>query len=257
MAERPTPREVAAQPERAAQAAPALAKIALDGCSRTGKGEQLKALHGYFTSRGIPTITLRGAGARLGAGEAWYDLGSRYWTHRYEYHSGLQTPRTERDVDDFTLARENRAWLNALGEIARISQSPFAAAIFDRSIISRASLALQRDHMTEGRLTEEQMWPPHLQTPGEEITYEETQPDILFNLTASPKVLASRISPDDPNRAFRMRAVYEFYEYFTRAKDALPEGTTTRIIDLDGEAPIRENTEIILGHIKKTYPEAE
>ncbi|MDQ5972348.1 MAG: hypothetical protein QG553_507 [Patescibacteria group bacterium] len=232
-------------------------KIALDGCCRVGKGEQLKALNSYFTSRGVPTMVLKGDGTRLGAGEAWHDLGSRYWTHRHDYHAGLHTPRTEWDVDAYTLARENRVWLGALGDIARISRSRFAAAILDRSIISRATLALQREGSVEGKLTEEQMWPPYLQIPGEEITYEETMPDILFNLTAPQTVLESRISQDDYDRAFRMRAVYEYYDDFLRAKDALPESTTTTIIDLDGEAPVSETTGVILDHLAAMYPEVD
>jgi|GEM_PF-891441 len=232
-------------------------KIALDGCCRTGKGEQLKALNSYFTSRGVPTMVLKGDGTRLGAGESWHDLGSRYWTHRHDYHAGLHTPRAEWDVDAYTLARENRVWLRTLGEIAVISRSRFALAIFDRSIISRATLALQREGLTEGKLTEDQMWPPHLQIPGEEISYEETQPDVLFNLTAPQEVLESRISQSDYDRAFRMRAVYEYYDDFVRAKEALPESTKTKIIDLDGEAPITENTSIILNHLGQEYPEVE
>lgn len=230
-------------------------KIALDGCCRVGKGEQLKALHGFFTSRGVPSMVLKGDGTRLGAGESWHDLGSRYWTHRHDFHAGLHTPRSEWDVDAYTLARENKVWVKTLGEIARISRSRFAAAIFDRSIISRATLALQREGMTEGTLTPDQMWPPHLQIPGEEVRYEETMPDILFNLTAPQDVLESRISQDDYDRAFRKRAVYEYYPDFVRAKDSLPGNTTTKIIDLDGEAPIAENTAIIIDHLANMYPE--
>lgn len=232
-------------------------KIALDGCCRTGKGEQLKALNAHFTSRGVPTMMLKGDGTRLGAGEAWHDLGSRYWTHRHDYHAGMHTPRSEWDVDAFTLARENKVWLTALDGIAKVSRSRFALAIFDRSIISRATLAIQREEHTEGKLTEEQMWPPYLQTPGDEITYAETQPDILFNLTAPQEVLENRISQDDYDRAFRMRAVYEYYDDFVRAKEALPESTTTKIIDLDGEAPIQDNTKIILNHLGEMFPEVE
>lgn len=230
-------------------------KIALDGCCRTGKGEQLKALNAHFTSRGVPTMILKGDGTRLGAGESWHDLGSRYWTHRHDYHAGLHTPRTEWDVDAYTLARENRIWLTALEGIARVSRSRFALAIFDRSIISRATLAIQREGLTEGKLTEEQMWPPHIQIPGEEITYDETQPDILFNLTAPQEVLEGRISQTDYDRAFRMRAVYEYYDDFVRAKEALPEGTRTKIVDLDGEAPIQTITSAILSHMAEIYPE--
>ncbi len=230
-------------------------KIALDGCCRTGKGEQLRALHGHFTSRGIPTMVLKGDGTRLGAGEAWHDLGSRYWTYRHDYHAGIHTPRSEWDIDAYTLARENRVWLRALADIAKISRSRFALAIFDRSIISRATLAIQREGLSEGKLTEEQMWPPHLQTPGDEITYGETQPDILFNMTAPQDVLESRISEDDYDRAFRMRAVYEYYNDFIRAKEALPDSTTTKIIDLNGEESIQQNTENILGHLSEFYPE--
>lgn len=232
-----------------------IGKIALDGCCRTGKGEQLKALNAHFTSRGVPTMMLKGDGTRLGAGEAWHDLGSRYWTHRHDYHAGLHTPRSEWDVDAITLARENKVWLTALEGIAKVSRSRFALAIFDRSIISRATLAIQREGLTEGKLTEEQMWPAHLQTPGDEITYAETQPDILFNLTAPQDVLESRISQDDYDRAFRIRAVYEYYDDFVRAKEALPESTATKIIDLDGEAPIQDNTKIILGHLGEMFPE--
>jgi thymidylate kinase len=230
-------------------------KIALDGCCRTGKGEQLKALNAHFTSRGVPTMVLKGDGTRLGAGESWHDLGSRYWTHRHDYHAGLHTPRSEWDVDSYTLARENRIWLTALEGIAKVSRSRFALAIFDRSIISRATLAIQREGLTEGKLTEEQMWPPHLQIPGEEVTYAETQPDILFNLTAPQEVLESRISQTDYDRAFRLRAVYEYYDDFVRAKEALPESTTTKIVDLDGEAPINVTTETILSHLGEIYPE--
>ncbi len=232
-------------------------KVALDGCCRTGKGEQLRSLHSYFTSRGVPTMLLKGDGTRLGAGEAWHDLGSCYWTHRHDYHAGLHTPRAEWDVDAYTLARENRVWLKTLDEIAKISRSRFAVAIFDRSIISRATLAIQREGLTEGRLTEEQMWPSYIQIPGEEITYAETQPDILFNLTAPQNVLEARISQDDSDRAFRMRAVYEYYDDFMRAKEALPESTKTKIIDLDGEASIGENTTIILEHLSEVFPEVE
>ncbi len=232
-----------------------IGKVALDGCCRAGKGEQLRALHGFFTSRGVPAMVLKGDGTRLGAGEAWHDLGSRYWTHRHDYHAGLHTPREEWDVDAYTLARENRVWVRSLSDIARISRSRFGVAIFDRSIISRATLALQREGITEGRLTGEQMWPQHIQIPGEEITYEETMPDILFNLTAPQAVLESRISQDDYDRAFRMRAVYEYYDDFVRAKDALPEGTTTKIVDLDGEAPIAENTGIIISELTQIFPE--
>jgi hypothetical protein len=230
-------------------------RIALDGCCRTGKGEQLKALYAFFTSRGVPAMVLKGDGTRLGAGEAWHDLGSRYWTHRHDYHAGMHTPRSEWDVDAYTLARENKVWLKALEDITRISRSRFAAAIFDRSIISRATLALQREEMTEGKLTAEQMWPPHLQIPGEEITYEETMPDILFNMIGSQPVLEGRIDQEDYDRAFRLRAVFEYYDDFIRAKEALPEGTTTKIIDLDGEAPISENTGIIINHLAEIYPE--
>lgn len=231
--------------------------VALDGCCRTGKGEQLRALYGHFTSRGVPTMVLKGDGTRLGAGEAWHDLGSRYWTHRHDYHAGIHTPREEWDIDAYTLARENRVWLRTLADISRISRSRFAVAFFDRSIISRATLALQREGLTEGKLTAEQMWPAHIQIPGEEVTYDETQPDVLFNMTAPQEVLEARISQNDYDRAFRMRAVYEYYDDFVRAKDALPEGTRTKIIDLDGEAPIVENTQIILGHLGKIYPEVE
>ncbi len=229
--------------------------VALDGCCRTGKGEQLRALYGHFTARGIPTMVLKGDGTRLGAGEAWHDLGSRYWTHRHDYHAGLHTPRSEWDVDAYTLARENRVWLKALADIGRISRSRFALALFDRSIISRATTSIQREGLTEGRLTEEQMWPPYIQIPGEEITYEETQPDILFNMTAPQDILEGRITQADYDRAFRMRAVYEYYDDFVRAKDALPEGTRTKIVDLDGEAPIAENTATILDHLGQLYPE--
>ncbi len=234
-----------------------IGKIALDGCCRTGKGEQLKALNSYFTSRGVPTMILKGDGTRLGAGEAWHDLGSRYWTHRHDYHAGLHTPRSEWDVDAYTLARENKIWLTALEGIAKVSRSRFAIAIFDRSIISRATLAIQREGLSTGHLTEEQMWPPHIQIPGEEITYAETQPDILFNLTAPQDVLESRISHEDYDRAFRMRAVYEYYDDFVRAKEALPISTTTTIIDLDGEAPIADNTSIILKQLGGMFPEVE
>lgn len=234
-----------------------IGKIALDGCCRTGKGEQLKALNSYFTSRGVPTMILKGDGTRLGAGEAWHDLGSRYWTHRHDYHAGLHTPRSEWDVDAYTLARENKIWLTALEGIAKVSRSRFAIAIFDRSIISRATLAIQREELSTGHLTEEQMWPPYIQIPGEEITYAETQPDILFNLTAPQDVLESRISHEDYDRAFRMRAVYEYYDDFVRAKEALPISTTTTIIDLDGEAPIADNTSIILKQLGGMFPEVE
>lgn len=229
--------------------------VALDGCCRTGKGEQLRALYGHFTSRGVPTMILKGDGTRLGAGEAWHDLGSRYWTHRHDYHAGLHTPRSEWDVDAYTLARENRVWLQTLADISKISRSRFALALFDRSIISRATTSLQREGIKEGKLTEDQMWPPHLQIPGEEITYEETQPDILFNMTAPQDTLEGRITRDDYDRAFRMRAVYEYYDDFVRAKDVLPEGTKTKIVDLDGEAPIEETTAIILEHLGLIYPE--
>lgn len=233
-----------------------VAKIALDGCCRVGKGEQLKALNAHFTSRGVPTMVLKGDGTRLGAGEAWHDLGSRYWTHRHDFHAGLHTPRSEWDVDAMTLARENRVWIGALSQIAEISRSRFALGIFDRSIISRATLALQREKLGEGeRLTVEQMYPSHLQIPGDEISYDEVQPDILFNLTAPQDVLETRISESDYDRAFRMRAVYEYYNDFIRAKSALPEGTTTEIIDLDGEAPVAENTAIILEHLERVFPE--
>lgn len=231
-------------------------KIALDGCCRTGKGEQLKALNAHFTSRGVPTMVLKGDGTRLGAGESWHDLGSRYWTHRHDFHAGLHTPREEWDVDAMTLVRENQVWVDALSRIAEISRSRFALAIFDRSIISRATLALQRERMGEGqRLTVDQMYPPRLQVPGSEVSYDEIQPHILFNLTAPQEVLETRISETDYDRAFRMRAVYEYYDDFVRAKNALPEGTTTEIIDLDGEAPIEENTQIILGHLEGMFPE--
>lgn len=143
--------------------------IALDGCCRTGKGEQLRALNAHFTSRGIPTMLLKGDGTRLGAGEAWHDLGSRYWTYRHDYHAGIHTPRTEWDIDAYTLARENRVWLRTLADIARISRSRFAIAIFDRSIISRATLAVQREGLMEGKLTPEQMWPPHIQIPAKRL----------------------------------------------------------------------------------------
>lgn len=232
-------------------------KIALDGCCRTGKGEQLKALHGFFTSRGVPAMVLKGDGTRLGAGAEWHDLGSRYWTLRHDYHAGLHTPYEEWDVDAYTLARENRVWVDSLAEVARISRSRFAAAIFDRSIISRATLALQREGMSEGTLTPDQMWPPHIQTPGEEITYAETMPDVLFNLTAPQEILEQRISQEDYDRAFRLRAVYDYYDDFVRAQKALPEDTTTKIIDLDGTAPIEETTQLIIGHLGDTYPEVK
>lgn len=231
-------------------------KVALDGCCRVGKGEQLKALNHYFTSRGVPTMVLKGDGTRLGAGESWHDLGSRYWTYRHDYHAGIHTPRTEWDVDAYTLARENRVWLRALSDITRISRSRFAVAVFDRSIISRATLAMQREGLNDGeKLTEDMMWPPHIQIPGEEITYAETQPDILFNLTAPQEVLESRIAPNDYDKAFRMRAVYEYYDDFVAAKNALPESTTTEIVDLDGLAPVEETTEVIIDHLIKRYPE--
>lgn len=234
-----------------------IGKIALDGCCRTGKGVLINSLYGYFTSRGVPTMVLKGDGTRLGAGEAWHDLGSRYWTYRHDYHGGLQTPRTEWDIDAYTLARENRVWLRALGDIAMISRSRFAVALFDRSIISRATLAMQREGVREGRLTEDQMWPLHIQIPGQEITYAETQPDILFNVVAPQDILEDRIPEGDYDRLFRNRAIYEYYDDFMRAKDMLPIDTKTVIIDIDGEVPIPENTEVILKHLGAMFPEIE
>jgi thymidylate kinase len=232
-----------------------LARVAFDGCCRTGKGEQLGALYSYLTGKGVPSMVLKGDGTRMGTGQAWHDLGSRYWTHRYEYHSGLHTPKEEWDLDAYTLARENKVWESTLARMAKISRSCFAVAIYDRSIISRATLALQREGMTTGRLTPEQMWPAHLQIPGEEVTYAETQPDILFNITAPQPVLESRITPDDIDRAFRRRAVYEYYDDFLQAKNSLPEGTTTKIVDLDGETPIDELSQQVLSHLGEAYPD--
>jgi thymidylate kinase len=238
-----------------------LARIAFDGCCRTGKGEQLGSLNSYFTSRGVPTMVLKGDGTRMGAGQAWHDLGSRYWTHRYDYHSGMHTPKSEWDVDAYTLARENRVWEQAIADIGRISRSCFAAVIYDRSIVSRATLALQRElsegRTVDGKLSPEQMWPAHLQIPGEEITYEETQPDILFNLTAPQSVLGGRVSQDDRDAAFRYRAIFEYYDDFLAAINALPEGTRTKIVDLDGEAPIKELNKEVLQHLSAYYPDVK
>lgn len=234
-----------------------LATIALDGCCRTGKGEQLNRLYGWFTSRGIPTMRLKGDGTRVGAGEAWHDLGSRYWTYRHDYHAGIHTPRTEWDVDAMTLSRENRVWKNALESMMQISRSRFGLIIYDRSILSRATLAMQRENLAPGeKLTKDQLYPPHLNTPGEPpITYDEVAPDMLFNLTAPQETLQSRISKDDYDRAFRMRAVWEYYDDFMNAKDALPEDTRTEIVDIDGEQELDLLTETILLRMMKRWPE--
>jgi hypothetical protein len=234
-----------------------IARVALDGCCRVGKGEQLAALYAYFTSKGVPTMILKGDGTRMGAGQEWHDLGSRYWTHRHDFHSGMHTPKEEWDIDAFMLARENRVWLEALEKISRISRSCFAIAIYDRSIISRATLAMQRAGISEGNLTEEQMWPDHLQKSGEEITYEESQPEVLFNLTAPQPVLRGRISQNDIDRAFRFRAVHEYYDDFLKAKEVLPISTKTQIIDLDGEAPIKVLTKQILKYLSQIYPDVK
>lgn len=234
-----------------------LGRIALDGCCRTGKGEQLQRLNAWFTARGVPTMRLKGDGTRLGAGEAWHDLGSRYWTYRHDYHAGIHTPRTEWDLDAMTLARENRVWEKALGDLARISRSRFALVIYDRSILSRATLAMQREKLVKDqRLKDEQMYPPHLNVPGEApIAYADVQPDLLFNLTAPQEVLQSRIANDDYDRAFRMRAVWEYYQDFVDAVDALPASTRTKVVTLDGEGDLEELTASILDHIFDCWPE--
>jgi hypothetical protein len=231
------------------------AAIAFDGCCRVGKGEQLRELHSYFTSRGVPAMVLKGDGTRLGCGEAWHDLGSRYWTHTHDYHAGIHTPYEEWDRAAYDLARENIAWLNALKRIAFISRSRFAAAIYDRSIISRATLALQREMSEPGeRLSPEQMWPSHLQTE-ERISYYDTTPDILFNLSAPQEELHKRIQPSDYDRAFRVRAIDIYYDCFMRAKNALPKGTTTTIIELDGLMPVKELAAIVIEHLEEMYSE--
>lgn len=233
----------------------ALAQIAFDGCCRVGKGEQLKELHGYLTSRGVPSMVLKGDGTRLGAGEAWHDLGSRAWTYVHDYFGGMHPPLEEWDKASYDLARENKAWVTALQRIAVVSRSRFAAAIYDRSIISRATLALERENLPEGqRLTAEQMYPARIQTE-EPVNYYATMPDILFNLVAPQEVLMERIQPDDYDRAFRVRAVNDYFGYFRRAKDSLPEGTTTKIVELDGLQPIDYVADQVREHLEDTYPE--
>lgn len=200
-------------------------------------------------------MVLKGDGTRLGAGEAWHDLGSRYWTHVHDYFAGLHPPLEEWDRSAYDLARENKAWLGALGRISVVSRSRFAAAIYDRSILSRATLALEREGTPEGvRLTPEQMYPRHIQYE-EPVDYVETVPDILFNLTAPQEVLLDRIAPEDYDRAFRLRAVQDYYSYFMRAKDSLPEGTETTIIDLDGLQPIDAITGAVREHLEDFYEE--
>ena len=232
-----------------------MAKIAFDGCCRVGKGEQLQRLDAYLTSRGVPTMVLKGDGTRLGAGEAWHDLGSRSWTQVHDYFAGLHPPLVEWDRAAYDLARENQAWLTALGRIAVVSRSRFSAAIFDRSIISRATLALEREQLAEGQtLTADQMYPPSIQFEAP-VSYWDTTPDILFNLSAPQEALLERISPSDYDRAFRVRAVKDYYKYFMRAKDVLPEGTATKIVELDGLMPLDELSEIVVAELEAQYPE--
>lgn len=209
--------------------------VAFDGLHRTGKGTQAEKLYEALLGTGARSVIVRGDGTREGSGLHEGDSYSEEWqarSHRVKSPEGNTVEAW--NAASYILARELSAKIHS-------NTNRYDAIIVDRSLLSRAAFLLHRGIGLKGtRFTLDEMYPDNAtMTPENQIDLKGIVPDIIFDLQVeSPKVLLSRLDPEDPKYIFRARNIRGGFDAAAIASRHLPEDIEERVETIDASASL-------------------
>ncbi len=229
--------------------------IAFDGAHHSGKGTQIEILRTKLLECGIPCISIKGEGYRLGQGGSEEDPESDFWQKMStQLRKGADLQLWE--AASYRLARELIVWRDRIlrMEIEKIL-APFGVLLIDRSFISKSILKSLQVETTPGKIFSSDELYPELIQAHKKITVEMVLPDLIFELIAPKDILLTRLDPNETDYHFRKTNIEDRYQFYLDAKQHLPEEIKNRIISIDSSPEKEEVYRAILEEIKKRYPD--
>ena len=220
-----------------------ISTIAFEGAHRAGKGTNIQFLCNHLEERGIPHITLRGDGSRLGIGRDMGDPYSPYWQKLSTELHEKDVPKEKWNFAAYLLAREFIIQKNVyMPRLLENSHKDKGVVVLDRSVLSRTLIPRE---MVDPCLWDSEIKKMLYSKPGtwkgKEIKVEDVTPDIIFDLVAPLEVLLSRLDKNDPKYEFRKRNLTERYDWYINTEKYLPEEIRSKVVKINTD---RSPTEI-------------
>jgi len=216
--------------------------IGFDGPNRAGKGTQCALLRDWLAEHAIPALIVRGDGSRTGSGERPEDPPSPWWQAVNRRLYGLPVNYEEWNLAAYRLARELVVWRDrVLPRLARTQGRRLGVLLVDRSLLSRTMiLRAMGAPDVAGNLYAERY-----RAKGRRISPGLVCPDLILNLIAPRRVLASRLDPGDPKVEFRKRLIDDTCDWFGDAVAYIPRQLRSRVVEVDAS----EEVEGVFRHI--------
>jgi len=193
-------------------------------------------LENYLSTKGIPSLVIRGDGTRMGQGAENYDPKSSWWQENYSYffqdEGALEDKLQRRNLLYQRLSREGHYQLNRrLPTIMKQMGSEHAFLLMDRTFISR--LFSMRQIVPDISLEESLI---SINPKNNEKVYA-VLPEIVFVLDVPKEILIERCNQakDQPDKiVFRKGNLIRHYELYNQIVDEIGTDKRFNVRVVDG-----------------------